>query len=532
MQEGRHAASSLRDYLRVVRRRKWIILQAAIVVPAAAVAFSLQQSRLYEASSEVLLSRQNLAAALTDTQDVTLSEDAARLVETQANLARVPAVAAAVLAEAQVSDRTPQQFLDSSKVSGKANADLLQFYVTDRSPALAARLASAYARQFTIYRRKLDTAALQRARNELGRRLTGLEKSGERRSALYATLVEKEQQLRTMEALQTANAFVVRSGDEARQVQPRPVRNAILGLALGLVLGLGLAFLWEALDTRVRSTDEIGEQLGLPLLARIPEPPRRLRKDNQLVMLAEPSGIYAEAFRILRTNLEFANLARGARTIMVTSAVEKEGKSMTVANLAVAYARAGKRVALVDLDLRRPFLGRLFGLEPGRPGLTDVALGHVELSDAISWIAVSDRPTTGTSANGHGPAADTLQLVPAGPAPADAGEFMGTNALADILDQLVERADLVLIDAPPLLHVGDAMTLSARIDALLVVTRLNVVRRPMLGEVRRVLHSSPAAQLGFVLTGARLEEAYGYGGYSAYPRAGYRETERSREPMT
>jgi polysaccharide biosynthesis transport protein len=533
LQEGRHAASSLRDYLRIVRRRKWIILQVAIVVPAAAAAFSLQQSRLYEASSEVLLSRQNLAAALTDTPDVTLSEDAARLVETQANLARVPKVAAAVLADAQLSDRSPQEFLDSSRVSGKANADLLQFAVTDRSPALAVRLASAYARQFTVYRRRLDTAALQTARAELGRRLTALEKSGDRRSALYATLVEKEQQLRTMEALQTANAFVVRSADEARQVQPRPVRNAILGLALGLVLGLGLAFLWEALDTRVRSADEIGEQLGLPLLARIPEPPRRLRKQNELVMLADPSGIHAEAFRILRTNLEFANLARGARTIMVTSAVETEGKSTTVANLAVAYARAGKRVALVDLDLRRPYLGRLFGLDPGRPGLTDVALGDVELSDAISWVAVSDRLTTGTSVNGHGPPVDMLQLLPAGPAPPGAGEFMGTNALADILDRLVERADLVLIDAPPLLHVGDAITLSARIDALVVVTRLNVVRRAMLAEVRRVLHSSPAARLGFVLTGARLEDAYGYGDYSAYyPRAGYGESERSRDPVT
>jgi succinoglycan biosynthesis transport protein ExoP len=516
VQEGRHGASSLRDSLRVVSRRKWVILQAALLVPAAAVLFSLQQSRLYEASSEVLLSRQNLAAALTDTPDVTLSEDAARLVETQAKLARVPAVAAAALAEAEVIDRTPHQFLDSSKVSGVPNADLLQFAVTDRSPAVAVRLASAYARQFTIYRRQLDTAALERARGEVSERLTALEESGERQSALYATLAEKEQQLRTMEALQTANAFVVRSADEARQVQPRPIRNAILGLAIGIVLGLGLAFLWEALDTRVRSAGEIGEQLGLPLLARVPEPPRRLRKENQLVMLAEPTGIHAEAFRILRTNLELANLARGARTIMVTSAVEAEGKSTTVANLAVAYARAGMRVALVDLNLRRPSLARLFRLDAGRPGLTDVALGNVQLSHAISWIPVSDTPATGISMNGRGPAANTLQLLPAGRAPPGAGEFIGTIDLAYVLERLVEHADLVLIDAPALLHVGDAMTLSGRVDALLIVTRLNVVRRPMLAEVRRALDSSPVARLGFVLTGARLEEANGYGHDSAY----------------
>jgi Mrp family chromosome partitioning ATPase len=113
-----------------------------------------------------------------------------------------------------------------------------------------------------------------------------------------------------------------------------------------------------------------------------------------------------------------------------------------------------------------------------------------------------------------------LQILPAGPAPPDAGEFVGTKALADILEQLAERADLVLIDAPPLLHVGDAMTLSARVDAVLLVTRLNVVRRPMLAEVRRVLHSCPAPRLGFVLTGAHLDDAYGYGGYSYYQQRG------------
>jgi capsular exopolysaccharide synthesis family protein len=524
-----HAESSLRDYLRVARRRKWMILQAALLVPAAAVVLSLQQQRLYEASSEVLLSRQNLAAALTDTPDVTLSQDAARLVETQANLARIPDVAARALAAANVSDRTPDDLLDSSSVSGKANADLLEFKVTDPSRAVAARLATEYARQFTIYRRQLDTAALQRARAELGRRLTALEERGDRVSPLYTSLVEKEQQLRTMEALQTANSFVVRSASEAQQVQPRPVRNAILGLALGLVLGVALAFLREALDTRVRSAEEIGEQLGLPLLARVPEPPRQVRSKNQLVMVAAPAGVHAEAFRMLRTNLEFANLERRARTIMITSTVEKEGKSTTAANLAVALARAGKRVALVDLDLRRPFLGSLFGLVPDGLGISDVALGHVELSDAIWSVAVTDGRVTRTHTNGHGPIDGVLHFLPAGSAPPDAGEFVGTKALAGILERLAERADLVIVDAPPLLRVGDAMTLSARVDALVLVTRLNVVRRPMLAEVRRLLQASPAARLGFVLTGARLEESYGYAGYHE-PR-GYAPGEQTRESV-
>jgi capsular exopolysaccharide synthesis family protein len=531
VQEQPHAASSLRDYLGVARRRKWTILQAAIIVPAVAVAFSLQQPRLYEASSEVLLSRQNLAAALTGTPDVTVSQDAARLVETQANLARTPAVAIRTLAEAKLSDRSAQEFLESSSVSAKTNADLLEFTVTDASPDLAVRLAGEYARQFTIYRSRLYTAALQRARLELGRRLAALERSDGRDSALYASLVEKEQQLRIIEAVQTADAFVVRVPQVAKQVQPRPVRNGILGLALGLLLGVGIAFLREALDNRVRSSDEIAEQLGLRLLARVPEPPRQLRDANQIVMLAEPAGSHAEAFRMLRTNFEFANLERSARSIMVTSAVEREGKSTTVANLAVAFALAGKRVVLVDLDLRRPFLAPLFGLVPDPFGITDVALGEVELDDAIWSIPVSGGRAIPAASNGHGSGEAVLHLLPAGSPPPDVGEFVGTRALATILDRLVERADLVLVDAPPLLHVGDAMTLSARVDALVLVTRMVVVRRPMLAEVRRVLSSSPAPPLGFVLTSADLEETYRYGDYPDYAPLRLGERERTQEPV-
>jgi capsular exopolysaccharide synthesis family protein len=251
-------------------------------------------------------------------------------------------------------------------------------------------------------------------------------------------------------------------------------------------------------------------------------------------MLANPAGIHAEAFRMLRTNLEFANLERGARTIMVTSSIETEGKSTTIANLAVALARAGKRVALVDLDLRRPFLARLFALDTARPGLTDLALGHAELDNVISRVAISTGRAGAVATNGQGRVEGMLEVLPSGPAPPDAGEFVATKAMGDILDQLTERADIVLIDAPPLLHVGDAMTLSARIDALFVVTRLNVVRRQMLAEMRRLLEACPAAAIGFVLTDAQLEEAYGYSSYGGYYRQqpAYAEVEQVEEEVT
>jgi succinoglycan biosynthesis transport protein ExoP len=521
--DARHDAT-LRDYVRVVRRRKWIILQALLLVPIAAVLFSLRQDAVYEASADVLLSRQNLAATLNGLQDPTVYQQADRIAQTQAELAGSPTVAQRTLAQLGLADRTTAELLASVTVEPKQNADMLEIRVQDRDPDLAARIANEYARQYTLYRLELDTAPIDRALDGVREQIDVLEARGENSSDLYGSLVDREQELQTIRALQTRNTEVVRGASAGAQVQPRPLRNAFLGLALGLVLGIGLAFLWEALDTRVRTAEEVAERLGTSLLARLPEPPRRLRTDDRLVMLAEPGGVQAESFRMLRTNLEFANLERGARAIMVTSAVQGEGKSTTVANLAVALARAGKRVVLVDLDLRRPYLHRFFDLY-GRPGLTDVALGHASLHEALTPIAMTNPAYKHTAAalengkengNGSGRVDGLLELLTSGPTPPDAGEFVGSRALGDILIRLRARADVVLVDAPPLLHVGDAMTLSARIDAVVVVTRLKIVRRAMLNELHRVVASSPAPTLGFVLTGAELEEGYGQYGYGRY----------------
>jgi len=506
--------SNLRDYLTTLRRRKWLIAQAVVLLPAVAIALSLHQQKLFRAHAEVLLSHQNLANQLTGTTDPTQFQQPDRVAQTQADLARVPEVARRTLAAAGLFGRTPDAFLNQSSVTATANTDLLDFAVTDPSASLAATLVNAYAKEFAAYRGELDTAALRRARDEVRHRIAALAKAGARKSDLYATLVSKEQTLGTMEALQTSNAVPVKNADGASQVQPRPVRNGILGLVLGIVLGLGLAFLWEALDTRVRTADEIGDSLGLPLLARLPEPPRRFRKNDKLVMVDDAHDGQAEAFRMLRTSLDFLRLDQRIRTIVITSAVEKEGKSTTAANLAVALARAGQRVALVDIDLRRPYLDRFFN-ESNGGGLTDVALGRKSLSDALSPITLATLEQANGFDNGNGRRSVStigdLQVLVAGPLPPNAGEFVGSAPVARILDQLRERFDTVLIDAPPLLHVGDAMTLGAHADGLILVTRLNLVRRPMLTELRRILESTPAKGLGFVITGAEAEDGYHYG---------------------
>ena len=185
---------------------------------------------------------------------------------------------------------------------------------------------------------------------------------------------------------------------------------------------------------------------------------------------------------MLRANLEFVNLDRGARSIMVTSALEKEGKSTTVANLAVALARAGQKVALVDLDLRRPAIASFFGIPYSDPGMTNIVVGSSTLEAAL--VEVSRTPMAaadashvdgnGVGSNGSG---GVLKVLTSGRIPPNPGELVKAKRLTAALEQLARSFDFVLIDTPPLLSVGDAMALSAHVDAMITVARLRMLRR-------------------------------------------------------
>jgi succinoglycan biosynthesis transport protein ExoP len=522
--EQARRVSTLYDYLQLLWRRKWVIVPAVIIIPAVAIAVSLREPAVYQSSAEVLLNRQNLAAELTGVDDPTLF-DADRAARTSAQLARVPEVARRTLEAAGLGDRGPYDLLGSSSVSASEETDLLTFYVWQRNPAIAERLATEYARQFIKYRLELDTRALKAQRTAVQQSIDDLEAAGERDSQLYANLVEKDNQLLTMEALLTSRAVLVRPADGAGQIQPRPKRNGILGAVLGLALGIGLAFLWEALDTRIRSVDTISERLRLPLLARLPTPSRRGRREPRKlpIMLTAPNDRDAEAFRILRTNLDFAmdfaRLDLRGRTVLVTSGVAGEGKSTTAANLAVALARTGRRITLVDVDLRGASLHTLFDVAV-RPGLTDVALGHVELGDALTQISIASTARAsdgeaGESGNGRGVLDGVLHLLTSGPLPPNPGEFISSQFLASILEQLKESSDVVLIDGPPLLSTGDAIELSALVDGLLLVTRPDAIRSSMLIDLERLLNSAPAAKLGLVVTGQSWTHRYRFEGYAA-----------------
>ena len=511
MQATRHAdeGSPIRHQLGVLRRGLWIILLTTGIVTAAAVYASMREKPLYQSSAKVFLNNQSLAGSVSNVNLPYV--DPVRDAETQSQLASLPAVAERGIADSGVQDRSAAQLLGNSSVTPSSNADLLTFSVKDRSPTIAAQLATSYAQAYTDYRRQIDTANLVKARQGIEQQINQLAGEGQRNSPVYQDLIARGQQLRTLELLQGSAAQVVRPAAGATKVQPRPTRNGALGFVLGLMLGIGLAFLRNALDTRIRSSGEVEGRLGLALLGRVAEPSRRLRNRDALVMLEAPQSPDAEAFRILATNIELMNLDRQARTIMFTSALSGEGKSTTVANLAVAFARSGRRVALVDMDMRRPSLDRF--LTPGggpnvsAPGLTQVLLGRSSLDEALVPVPILDH--TGRE-SGNGSIGGLLELFTAGPSLSSPSEFFGSQALTDLLHQLEQRADLVLLDTPPLLHVSDTIALSARVDALVVITNLDKVRRPVLNELSRVLETAPVVKLGFVLTGTKSGETYGY----------------------
>ena len=452
-------------------------------------------------------------------------------VDTQASLASVPDVAARALAIANLHDRSPQALVGQTAITPNTDTNIIDFRVTDPSPTTAQLLATSYATAFTRYRNELDSQPIVRARQEVEKTMAGLAADGRKGSALYENLAEKDQQLETLQTLQTGGAVVIRKANPGGQVSPHPRRDAALGLILGLMLGLGLVFGAEALDTRIRTTSDLGSELGgLPLLARLPPPAKKLQKRDELVMVAQPKHNAAEAFRLLRANLEFVRVTgNDVRTILVTSAVEREGKSTTAANLAIAEARSGRSVALVDLDLRRPYIDRFFRLV-GVPGIADVVLGSVELERALQPIDLglgsyaTAAPSAASRNGGRSPMAEggALDVLVSGPVPPDPGEFVASERVQAILVRLRDSYDTVIIDSPPVLRVGDALTLSSDADGVVVVARLKALRRSTVREMRRLLSAVPTRKLGFVVTGpipgerSAYGDAYSYGyGYSS-----------------
>jgi succinoglycan biosynthesis transport protein ExoP len=514
-----HRPTTLADYLAILRRRKWFVLLPPIFGMVVSLFFSMGQSPLYSATAQVLVNRASVVSAITGVDPT--AGDPNRFLTTQASIARSPELAKRVSDASGIPGMTPRRVLLESKVTPSSDSDLLALTVHDRSRNAAVRLVNTYATQFTEFSKKRATSYINEAVDSLQTRIRALVANGQANSPLYATLIQQQGQLATVGKLLAGSASVLQPAQRADKIKPQPKRDAALGFLLGVVVGLALAFIAEAHDRKVHDEHEIDDALGLPLLARLPTPSRALRKGNDLIMLRDPESPQAEAFRKLRISLEFVNPPGAARTILITSAVAQEGKSTTIANLAVALARGNRRVALVDLDLRRPYLSRLFHIG-GRPGITDVAVEQATLEEALRPIglavSVKDQISANgasVASNGRGTSHGVLHVLPSGTIPPTAGEFMRDERLLGVLDELATKFDFVLVDAPPLLAFGDAMTLTSHVDAMFAVTRLNRLERPVLHEFARQLEHCQAKVLGYVLTGVEHSESYRYM-YDAY----------------
>jgi len=545
-EDDRFQDTTLSDYVAVLRRRKSLFLTVAILVPVVAVLASLVQTRIYSASAQVLLGGERLAEVVNGLPESGLSVDADRVAQTQVDIARVEQVASRTLRATGFRNLTVTDFLVQSRVAAKSNADILVFTVDDPSRGRAVRLANEYARQFTIYRAQLDSVPVRRALRVIQSRISEIERG--RNTQLLRSLRAKERQLETLASVQFSNTRVLRVATNATQVRPRLALNLLIGIIFGVLLGAAAAFVRDATDTRVRSAKDVVDALDLPVLGLVPELAMTSDRAERLVMLREPESSEAEAFRMLRTKLDLANLTHQAQVVMFTSGAEDDGKSTVVSNLAVALARGGRRVILVDFDLRRPSLLHLFGLRSPR-GLTTVALEagtmdeallHVNLGDGdavertrasirdLDWAAnppFSSHRSIHQATGGTGSSLDALAdhhgellLLPAGPVPANVGEFVENSAVRTIFDDLRARSEFILVDAPPL-YVSDAVALSTVVDAVVVVASVRVAQRRALSELVQTLATLPATKLGLVITDVGKDEhTYGaYGTYQARP---------------
>ena len=292
-------------------------------------------------------------------------------------------------------------------------------------------------------------------------------------------------------------------------VSPKPLRDAVLALIVGLMLGAGLAFLVDTLDERIRSVAAL-ELLsgGLPTLAVIP----MVEKGHDEAFVAardDARSPQAEAFRPLRTAVKFAGLDRPLKVIQVTSSSQGEGKTTAVANLAMALAQGGDRVAVVCCDLRRPKVQDRFGVAL-TPRLTDVLVGDATLAEALRRYDAN------------------VLILPAGSPPPNPSELLASNKAAAVIKALAEEFDVVIVDTPPVLPVTDALVVSRFVDAMLVVVDSRSTARKAVRRTLQLLGQVNAPVLGVVFNGASASGGYGYGYGSTYGRDEQTRRQRKR----
>jgi receptor protein-tyrosine kinase len=503
---------TLGSYLAVLRRRKWWVVAVTVLGLAASVGYSVTQPKVYSASAQLLLQPENAWVTANGSSQTLTSTD----VLTELQLVTSAPVKAAVARHLGSVHNV------SAAEVGQTN--VISVTATAAKPARAALIANAYATAFITYQRLATITSLTAAETQLTTQIASITaqvtslKSNPASAAEVVALLSQEAALKDQLAQLQVNGAVATGGIQvvtpatapSAPSSPKPLRDAILGFLLGLLLGIGLAFVVEHLDDNIYLKDEV-ERLtpGARVLALVPMVGSWKNKKRAFVVTAtEPNSVAGEAYRSLRTSLQFAALDSLARVILVTSPGEAEGKSSTVANLGVVLANAGERVAIVSCDLRRPRLGQFFALDE-RVGLTTVLLGRCSLEEALQPV----------------PGIDGLSILATGERPSDPTGVLGSHHLAGLFDQLRTMFDLVIVDSPPVLPVTDAVILAQAVDATLLVVAAGQTRGKDLRRATESLSLVHANPIGVVLNEVTKSTGYGYGygkhyGYGEYASTG------------
>jgi len=328
---------------------------------------------------------------------------------------------------------------------------------------------------------------------------------------IYALLTEKLEETKISEAGQKETVRVVDNAIEPEEpISPKKRLNLLLGALIGLGLGIGLTFLLEFFDDSIKNP-EILEKMGFPILGIIPEissrevVSRRFSTNgggeretvedetvaSRLITHLDPKSPVSEAYRTLRTNIQFQKLKNKESALMVTSSAPKEGKSTTIANLAITMAQMGSKTLLVDTDLRRPVIHSVFNLGKDR-GITNFLLGKMSFSEIV-------KPTM----------VDNLSVVTSGPLPPNPSELLASEEMDEFIEQARSHFDVVLFDSPPVIAVTDAAILSTKVDGLILVVKAHQTQKTAIARAKNLLENVKAHVVGCLLNSVNVERAYG-----------------------
>src|SRR5690625_2604863 len=446
----------LGDYVNVLRSRWLTVVSVALLTIAATAAATLLMTPQYTSSTRMFFAVQGGESVSDLAQGSTFTE---KQMSSYAEVATSPLVLAPVAEELGISADS-RELARSVTASVAADTTILTISATDGDPFFAQSLANAVANQLS------DTVG-------------GLSP-------------ERPDGTETVRATMLSEAQVPKEPSS-----PNTLRNLALGTILGLILGIGVALLREALDTKVRSEDDINAVTDLMPLATVPVD--EAASDHPVFMRDDSVSLRADAIRRVRAKLQCVGFGDRPSSIVVTSSVPGEGKSTTAINLAASLADAGARVILVGADLARPSVAKYMGFE-GRVGLTTVLIGRVNVEDVV-------QPWQGTS----------LDVLPSGQIPPNPSELLGSRAMSRLLTELASTYDVIVLDSPPLLPVTDAAILSKMVGGALVVAGADGLHKKQLRASLDALGKVDAHVLGIVLNKAQRKERdrYAYEYYSS-----------------